>query len=114
MSFRHASLAALKPALFQVENDDDRDECDHDCEHEQNGLHVIAHPSEMHGVRHQNTRAGRIADAAALMGHGVPEAAVVPPGSPGRVLINAQIAAPLFTGLAASACPTNAIDEETL
>jgi hypothetical protein len=30
----------------------------------------------------------------------------------GRVLINAQIAAPLFTGLAASACPTNAIDEE--
>jgi hypothetical protein len=47
----------LKPALFLIENDDDRDERDHDYEHEQNGLDVIAHPSEKHGVRHQNTRA---------------------------------------------------------
>ena len=49
----------LKPALFQIENDDDRDERDHDCEREQNGLDVIAHPSEKHGVRRQNTRARR-------------------------------------------------------
>jgi len=48
-------LSLLKPAQFQIENDDDRDERDRDCEHEQNGLHVIAHPSEKHGVRHQNT-----------------------------------------------------------
>jgi len=40
----------LKPAQFQIENDDERDERDRDCEHEQNGLHVIAHPSERHGV----------------------------------------------------------------
>jgi hypothetical protein len=32
-----------------IENDDDRDERDHDCEREQNGLHVIAKPSEKHG-----------------------------------------------------------------
>jgi hypothetical protein len=31
LSFRH-----LKPALFQIENDEDCDERDHDCEHEQN------------------------------------------------------------------------------
>jgi hypothetical protein len=55
----HLSFPSLKPALFQIENDDERDEHDHDCEHEQNGLHVIAHPSEKHGVRHQNTRARR-------------------------------------------------------
>jgi hypothetical protein len=52
-------VCALKPALFQIENDDDRDERDHDCEREQNGLHVIANPSEKHGIRHQNTRARR-------------------------------------------------------
>src|SRR5262249_54107565 len=40
----------LKPAQFQIENDDDRDERDHDCEHEQNGFHIISHPSEKHGV----------------------------------------------------------------
>jgi hypothetical protein len=32
-----------KPAVFQIEKDGDRDERDHDCEHEQNSLHVIAH-----------------------------------------------------------------------
>jgi hypothetical protein len=60
LSFRHhASVCALKPAPFQIENDEDCDERDHDCEHEQNGLHVTADPSEKHGVRHQNTRARR-------------------------------------------------------
>src|SRR5262249_27483143 len=39
-----------KARAVSDENDDDRDERDHDCEHEQNGFHIISHPSEKHGV----------------------------------------------------------------
>jgi hypothetical protein len=36
LEFAARFVCALKPALFQIENDEVCDERDHDCEHEQN------------------------------------------------------------------------------
>jgi hypothetical protein len=45
----------LKPALFQIENDEDRDERDHDRD-KQNAFHTLIDPTEKHRVSHQTPR----------------------------------------------------------
>jgi hypothetical protein len=61
----------LKPALFQIENDEDRDERDH-RDKQQNAFHTPIDPTEKHRVSHQRPRPSTPVVPAPIVGAGLP------------------------------------------